>query len=419
LRILLIVRHFPPEVSGGARRPFALATMLRELGHSVDLAGPIGLDDHQAITVKHPTFPSRPDVAQPAKSVQIDPPLAKLARWARIWLLLPDPEIRFAVRLMRAIKRSAKGGATWDWIITTSPPESLHLMGALLKRALGCNWLVEARDNWIEPPQRAVLKASQMRRWIETFIARKSLRSADALVAVDSTVMNEYAPFCSPAVRKEIIGHFALPFDGEIEILPSQTFNIVHTGSFSLSNPLSQFTPLLESFESAAARVPVLRLWLAGNLSEDETASIARSAHRDKIICLGAVSAHRARALQLGADALALVSGTESTAVPGKVSEYALAGRPILLAAIGPWVDRLDPSLPLISWMDIGDHVVKDLNMSSPNRDKTALYSDFRKAKDAYSQILTQANLPAATSEYDRFSLRAGSQRSRPNGPIN
>lgn len=400
MRILLIVRHFPPEVSGGARRPFALAAMLRELGHRVDLAGPSGLDDHQAITVKHPTFPNRPDVAQSAENVQTGPHLAKLANWARISLLLPDPEIRFAVRLMRAIKRSAKGGATWDWIITTSPPESLHLIGAMLKRALGCNWLVEARDNWIEPPQRAVLKASQMRRWIETFIARKSLWSADALVAVDSTVMSEYAAFCSPAIRQEIIGHFALPFDGEIEILPSQTFNIVHTGSFSLSNPLSQFTPLLERFESSAARVPFLRLWLAGNLSEDETASIARSAHRDKIICLGTVSAHRARALQMGADALALVSGTESTAIPGKVSEYALTGRPILLAAIGPWVDRLDPSLPLISWIDIGDHFVKDRNMSSPNFDTPPLDSNLGKAKDAYSKILTEVNLPAANGKY-------------------
>ena len=51
MNILYITRHYPPEISGGARRPYLYVKALRELGNKVTVVTPFELDDPNSITV--------------------------------------------------------------------------------------------------------------------------------------------------------------------------------------------------------------------------------------------------------------------------------------------------------------------------------------------------------------------------------
>lgn len=329
LIIVLLTRHYPPERAGGSRRPYALATGLRALGHRVIVVAPHGAQDVDLIEVPHPVFP----VVE--KNDHLDTRVRPtLLDWLRRWLLLPDPEIRWAFRAMRAIE-AAK--LTPHWIITTSPPESLHVIGALLKQRRDVKWLADVRDLWLTSPQRQE-RNNSLRAAAERVLARWCLSKADALVGVSPTVTNEAAALAgNTALPSMSIGHFAAPYGGDKHAFPLDTFNIVHTGAIGLSNPLSDITPLLSAFEALVSLRPDAHLWLAGRLNQTELTQIRRSPHRDKITFLGLVSQQEARALQAGSDALALVSGPTSHALPGKFSEYQTTGLPILLAGDGPW----------------------------------------------------------------------------------
>jgi hypothetical protein len=55
----------------------------------------------------------------------------------------------------------------------------------------------------------------------------------------------------------------------------------------------------------------------------------------------------------LGADALALVSGRASHALPGKFSEYLQANKPILISAPGPWCRLLPKDVTTYHLTDV------------------------------------------------------------------
>lgn len=347
MRLLILTRYYPPEISGGARRPKGFVEALRNAGVDVTLCGPSGIVDDNFIAVPHPSFPALPRDDGKTNALNL---LERTKDWARKHLMLPDPEIRWALRSVATIKAS---GLNFDWIMTTSPPESLHVAGAMLKRHYSCKWVADVRDMWIESPQRRELARSEHRQWIEAWIAKATLRHVDAIVAVSQAVMSETARYSRIGVPRAVIGHFAEPFLGQAEAFPIGNFNIVHTGAITLSNPLSEFTALLGDFEALAKQRKDVILWLAGNLTAQEHDAFEFSPFASQIRLLGPVSMDRARALQMGADALALVSGSKSHALPGKFSEYAQTGKPILVSAPGPWINLIGSNITTYSFDDV------------------------------------------------------------------
>lgn len=327
MKILLLCRYFDPEVSGGARRPRALADGLTELGHEVVIAAPKGADFENIIEVPHPSFPVKFAEKESKQRFEI-------SNWLRKALLFPDPEIRWALRLVSIVKAH---GFVPDFIISTNPPESLHVAGHILKRHFNCKWVAEFRDPWIYPPQRLELLHNSFRRTIETSIAKYIFKNLDGLVSVSQKVMEDaikLAPLCA---ERKIIGHFAQKYSGTPAQLPESSFNIVHTGAISLSNPLSDFDSFLSAFEEFCDKREDAVLYWAGRRSENEVTAIHNSKVRDKIILLGNIDNKSARDLQMGADALLLVSGAKSHALPGKFSEYCLTQKPIIAFGNGEW----------------------------------------------------------------------------------
>lgn len=325
-RITLIARHYPPAVSGGARRPFHLARALRTLGVEVNVVAPTLPEGEPGLAVTHAH-------RDPSPAAPAPPRWRDLARELVLW---PDPDIRWAMRAARA----AATLPTPDWILTTSPPESLHAAGLWLKQRTGARWVADFRDHWLDRPHRLERK-KWWRRSGERAMARRLLARADVAVAVDSSIAAELAALGARA--PQVLPHAADPPPAAMA-LPAETINVVHTGAIAFSDPECDIEEMLAPFARAWAQQPTLRLHLAGRLTDPERAALAASPARAAMVDRGVLPLDSARALQAGADALIFVASAKMHVPPSKIVEYLACDAPIVACGDGPW--RADPRAP-------------------------------------------------------------------------
>lgn len=330
--LLIVTRHFPPAVSGGARRPFLLAEGLRDRGwrvHVASPAAPAGFPDW--IETPHPAGRRGEESAGanpgPSVSAQTKTRLRHILYW-------PDADMRWAFSARDAVSRA---GVKPGWLMTTSPPESAHLAGFLLKAPLGARWLAEMRDSWIAEPLRPELHESALRRALERRLARTLLSRADAVAAVSPFIADEAQSLSGK--RASVVGHFARP-SATRHTFDRPGPNLLHAGRFTLSHPDRRLDAVLDAFAIAAGQLPDARLHLVGLLTEEERAAAQAHALNSRIILHGEVPHDRALAMQQAADGLILYQ-PDISALPGKLSEYLLARAPILVVGEGPWTGRL------------------------------------------------------------------------------
>jgi glycosyltransferase involved in cell wall biosynthesis len=326
--VLLFARHYPPAVSGGARRPFLLARGLRALGCELFVVAPDAPPEGAGIGVPHPN-------RDPAPSTDVAPKPKSLRDLARDWLLWPDPDIRWTQRATAAALSALPFAPTL--VITTSPPESLHWAGAALQRRFGCAWIADLRDEWLARPFRAA-RRGRLRAAIERRLARRLLARADLITCVDDVVERE-ARALAPGAHVAVLPQFADPPPAP-EALEGDGRHVLHTGSFSLSDPSCRIEPVLDAFARALAAASDLRLDLVGRLTDAEHAAVEASSARARIARHGPQPYERTRALQAAADGFIVTAAPDATAVPGKVFEYRAAGGPIVAIGDGPWRAR-------------------------------------------------------------------------------
>ena len=327
MRILLITRHYPPAISGGAKRPFLLAHAMRQQGVEISVVAPSLPDGEPGVAVAH---------ANRDPSTASTPPRFSPMNVARELLLWPDPDIRWCLRAGRA----ALANAPWkpDWVWTTSPPESVHAAGAMVKRHTGARWIADFRDHWLERPHRRERLALH-RRIGEGTIARGWLAAADLVTCVDSSIAAELKRL--GARNPRVAPHFAPTSAPEPVTLPANDINVVHTGSIALSDPLARIGNLIEPFEQALTRNPALHLHLVGRLTEAEVAAVRASPAQARITLHGVQPLARSLGLQHAADALVLVGSSKTHVPPSKITEYLATDAPIIVCGDGAW--RNDP----------------------------------------------------------------------------
>tara|TARA_R110002072_G_scaffold88040_2_gene198290 strand:- start:370 stop:1479 length:1110 start_codon:yes stop_codon:yes gene_type:complete len=328
MKVLLITRHFPPAVTGGARRPYLWAKGLSANGADVFVVAPDIPEDVAGAVEPHAH--RDPSTALPGRPTLRD--------HARDLLLWPDPDIRWTRRA--AARAMADCPFVPDWIITTSPPESIHAAGPiLLNQWPTAQWAVDARDHWLIRPFRKQ-RDNPLRRAMEARQARRMLRRARVVFAVNELIAAEFATYARQA-SVQTLPHFVMtgttPFRFE-----GPGPHLVHTGSFKMSDPDVTLDPLLEAFEQAFAQRPTMRLHLAGRLRDDEAAQLDRSPASDGIVRHGIVPLQTALSMQAGADALIVVAAPNAPVPPGKFAEYRAAGVPVIPVGTGPWRPLVD-----------------------------------------------------------------------------
>src|SRR5204862_7819622 len=116
---------------------------------------------------------------------------SRQARLAFRRVLVPDENVSWNLTAIPA--------AIWivreegiDVVLTTSPPGSVHLVGAAAKRATGVRWVADLRDSLLaHPHRRAERLAVRTKERGEHAVARTVARYADAIVTVSDAIAAE------------------------------------------------------------------------------------------------------------------------------------------------------------------------------------------------------------------------------------
>jgi glycosyltransferase involved in cell wall biosynthesis len=344
MKVLLVSLYFPPAGGGGVQRPLKLATHLPALGIETHVLAP---DDPKWIHADEELPPPTqawvhraryvgPRGRKPAEELHGREGFDRASRQAALLfrrLLLPDENVTWNVTAIPAALRVIRAEGI-DAVLTTSPPSSVHLIGAAAKRATGVRWIADLRDSLVAHPHRRHERAAvRVKQRGEQAVAGLVARYADAVTAVSDAIADEIREL-DPAGRLVTIpnGCDFEDFDG-LEYRPADRFRITHTGSFfGARTPRPFLTALAESGLDVVARFvgdfrTVDREWAEGLTLGD------------RLELHPFLSRRRALALQRDSEALLLLipdaDGRGRGVLSGKVFEYLAAERPIL-AAVPP-----------------------------------------------------------------------------------
>jgi glycosyltransferase involved in cell wall biosynthesis len=352
-RILLAAYFYPPCSDTGAHRPASLVKYLRRLGHHVTVlttsAYGSGRGDAEIDVVRtadaqlwrarihgessigslydNDTYSSQP---HPLSKVLVPEPL--VAAW------LP-----FALRRARALHRAKP----FECVITTSPPESVHMIGRSLSHR-GAGWVADIRDAWNFEPLRPPFPTALQTR-LDARLERRWLGDADVVTCVSEPAAQDLRE--RGIADPELVPNGADPEllaaadpQSVSELLDPARISLVYTGRFgSFGRDPAQ---LVEGITRLARESPELaaklELVVAGPLTEAESALFAGDFSPASVVHVGSLERAQALALQRAADALLLIAQPRRSQLANfKLFEYLEAGPPVLALAEGTEAGRI------------------------------------------------------------------------------
>ena len=253
-------------------------------------------------------------------------------------VLVPDSYLvswaPHALAAMRRILRSAPV----DCLITSSPPESAHLLAL----ALGSRrpaWVADLRDGWMFEPHREPFSLKAQRA-LDARAEAAVVRNADRVTSVVRPIVRDLEERFGRPVRHVPNGWDpdVVPEKPDID-MDSRTVNVVHTGTLVGAGWRRDPTSFFRALETCLRRRPELRdrlrIIVAGAKTAQDAALLDRFDLGDVVRHVGRLRREEAVGLQREADVLLLLSSAPEflSPVPVKLYEYLTADAPVLAVA--------------------------------------------------------------------------------------
>jgi glycosyltransferase involved in cell wall biosynthesis len=340
VKLLLVTLYFPPAGGGGVQRPLKFASHLPALGIETHVLAP---DDpkwlHEDADLPLPTqaWVHRARYVGPRGRrladelhgrTGVDLAVRRAATVGRR-LLVPDENVTWnATAIPKAISIARSEGI--DVVMTTSPPGSVHLVGAAVQAATGAKWVADLRDSLLAHPHRradrlAVRAKEQAARGVAALVARR----ADAIVVAADAIADE-ARTLNPRGRVLTIEN-GCDFDdfSGLDYERSDVFRVTHTGSFFGRRDPRPFLRAL-----AGSGLEDVRVRFVGDFRPGDREFMEELGLRDRVELVDHVPRRRSLELQRESEALLLLipeaGGRGRGVLSGKVFEYIAAERPVL-----------------------------------------------------------------------------------------
>ena len=340
MKLLLVSLYFPPAGGAGVQRPLKFATHLPGLGIETHVLAPddpkwVHADPELPLPTRAWVHRARylgPKGRKPAEELHGKEGLARIATQGRLALrrtLVPDENVTWNVTAIPAAIRIARSEGI-DVVLTTSPPSSVHLVGAAVKRATGARWIADLRDSLVAHPHRRAESALvRVKEQGETQVAKLVARQADAIVCAADAIAEE-ARGLEPRGRVVTIANGS-DFDdfAGLEHRASDRFRVTHTGSFfGKRSP----RPFLEALARSGLEDVVVRF--VGDFRTADREWADGLGLGDRLELIPYVPRRRSLELQRDSEALLLLipeaAGRGRGVLSGKVFEYLAAERPVL-----------------------------------------------------------------------------------------
>jgi SAM-dependent methyltransferase len=338
--ILIVAYLYPPCNVASAHRPAGLRNAFESAGIRTtvltsEISGALEDDEAQRI-IRAGDLRTRFRTQYQTLVGYRDAPLE--ARGAPRWwtnYIVPDPTAlswfpQALVQLLRLIRNDRP-----DVIVTTSGPESSHLLG-LVASAFGIRWVADYRDGWLRD-----MRHPAPLRVIDRALERRVARRATVVTAVNDAIAADVADGHGVPAFTISNGFDRAALAGasdERASLDPARFSLVHTGllAIDLDEPvlhrgkdarafLDALTLLLAEYPDFATR---LELVVAGPVSDTEREILLRGDLSKIVRVLGLLPRARALGLQQAADGLLLIPGGAG-ATTAKIYEYLAACKPI------------------------------------------------------------------------------------------
>ncbi|HEY3541230.1 MAG TPA: glycosyltransferase [Gaiellaceae bacterium] len=340
MKLLLVTLYFPPAGGGGVQRSLKLATHLPALGIETHVLAP---DDpkwvHEDTDLTLPTQawihraryvgPGGRRIADELHGRSgVDLELRRASTLGRR-LLLPDENVTWnATAIPKAISIARSEGI--DVVLTTSPPGSVHLIGAAVKRATGAKWVADLRDSIALHPHRSSegigARAKQKAR---AGVAHLVARQADAIVTAAEAISEETRGLSPKAPVVTIANGSDFDDFAGLEYRRTDRFRLTHTGSFfGQRDP----KPFLRALQASGLEDVVVRF--VGDFRPGDREFLESLGLGPRVELIEYVPRRESLRLQRESDALLLLipeaGGRGRGVLSGKVFEYLAAERPIL-----------------------------------------------------------------------------------------
>ena len=263
--------------------------------------------------------------------------MQKFAMWIRGNFFRPDPRCLWIRPSVKFLKKYLKEHPV-DLIVSTGPPQSMHLIGRKIAAETGLPWIADFRDPWTKI---FYFKHLSMTRATEKWhhkMEKKVLDDATAVVAVSPLVQQDFQAMTQTPVELITNGFDECDFAAEkcIEAAggAGREFVITHTGLFAADgNPTVLWDVLAEKCNKDSQFKKLLKIRLIGKTDEQILKAIKDAGLDQNLEDMGyqphavAVEQQRKASLLI----LPLRKEPEYKAVlPGKLFEYLASWRPVL-----------------------------------------------------------------------------------------
>lgn len=259
--------------------------------------------------------------------------LGNLSVWIRGNFFIPDPRCFWVRPSVKYLKKYLSEHPV-DAIVTTGPPQSVHLIGRGLRRALGVKWLADFRDPWTEMFYYKHLKLTKFADGKHHRLEQSVLDEADGVIAVTPMVRDDFASRTKTPVYLVTNGYDEADITAAEKIVRTGKFVIAHTGLFaSDGNPSVLWSVLGKMCSEDASFKDKLEIRLCGKTDDGIIRSIEEHGLGGNLVNMGYLPHDKVVGEQAGADILILPLRKEkeyAKVLPGKIFEYMASGRPIL-----------------------------------------------------------------------------------------
>lgn len=263
--------------------------------------------------------------------------LQKAAMWVRGNFFRPDPRCLWIRPSVRYLKKYLEEHPV-DLIVTTGPPQSMHMIGLRLAKETGLPWVADFRDPWTKIfyfKHLSMTPATE--RWHKK-MEKAVLDEASAVVAVSPLVQQEFQAMTDTPVELITNGFDECDFPSEKDTEayggPDKDFTITHTGLFAADgNPTVLWDVLREKYQADDDFRKRLRIKLIGKNDEQILKALKDRGLQEALTDMGYQPHSVAVEQQRKASILILPLRKEpeyKAVLPGKLFEYMASERPVL-----------------------------------------------------------------------------------------
>ncbi|WP_139959406.1 glycosyltransferase [Flavicella sediminum] len=356
MKVLIITYYWPPSGGSGVQRWLKFVKYLQEFGITpvvYTVANPDYAIEDTTLEAKIPKgvevirepiwepyklanlFSRKKKTKTSAGFLEHKPSfLGKVMTYVRANYFIPDARMFWIKPSVKHLEKYLKKQPV-DFIISSGPPHSLHLIGLALKKKLNIPWVSDFRDPWTDIDYFHQLPLSKKAKQKHFDLEKEVLTNSNAVLVVGKTMQQNYLPFNKNTFV--VPNGFDIAAVSEKPNLDSQ-FSLTHIGMMNEDrNPLVLWKVLKELTEEIPSFKKDLEIKLIGKIAQPVLKEIEQkglSGHLNQIEYL----AHsEVQEYQRKSQVLLLAVNNVPSAkgiITGKIFEYLVAKRPIL--AIGP-----------------------------------------------------------------------------------